>query len=86
MNKIEFNLTTLLNELQLFQTLTLGKGNEVVRFVVKIRSKNLTKCPEIGVFGGLREKRLVSSRERLCNKIFLKLYSYASKVFQKMKD
>ncbi|KAA0045300.1 gag/pol protein [Cucumis melo var. makuwa] len=29
LNKIEFNLTTLLNELQQFQTLTMGKGKQV---------------------------------------------------------
>ncbi|TYK01661.1 gag/pol protein [Cucumis melo var. makuwa] len=29
LNKIEFNLTTLLNELQRFQNLTMGKGKEV---------------------------------------------------------
>ncbi|KAA0043642.1 gag/pol protein [Cucumis melo var. makuwa] len=29
LNKIEFNLTTLLNELQRFQNLTMGKGKEI---------------------------------------------------------
>ncbi|TYK23424.1 gag/pol protein [Cucumis melo var. makuwa] len=39
LNKIEFNLTILLNELQLFQNLTKGKGKEVEANVATIKGK-----------------------------------------------
>ncbi|KAA0038081.1 gag/pol protein [Cucumis melo var. makuwa] len=41
LNKIEFNLTTLFNELQRFQTLTLGKGKEVEANVATTKRKFL---------------------------------------------
>ncbi|TYK02478.1 gag/pol protein [Cucumis melo var. makuwa] len=39
LNKIEFNLTTLLNELQRFQNLTKGKGKEVEANVAPTKRK-----------------------------------------------
>ena len=39
LNKIEFNLTTLLNELQRFQNLTKGKGKEVEANVATTKRK-----------------------------------------------
>ncbi|KAA0036106.1 gag/pol protein [Cucumis melo var. makuwa] len=39
LNKIEFNLTTLLNEFQLFQNLTKGKGKEVEANVATTKGK-----------------------------------------------
>ncbi|KAA0054880.1 gag/pol protein [Cucumis melo var. makuwa] len=39
LNKIEFNLTTLLNELQCFQNLTMGKGKEVEANVATTKRK-----------------------------------------------
>ncbi|TYK04650.1 gag/pol protein [Cucumis melo var. makuwa] len=39
LNKIEFNLTTFLNELQRFQTLTLGKGKEVEANIATTQNK-----------------------------------------------
>ncbi|KAA0034976.1 gag/pol protein [Cucumis melo var. makuwa] len=41
LNKIEFNVTTLLNELQRFQTLTLGKGKKVETNVATTQKKFL---------------------------------------------
>ncbi|KAA0040418.1 gag/pol protein [Cucumis melo var. makuwa] len=39
LNKIEFNLTTLLNELQRFQTITIGKGKQVEANVATTKRK-----------------------------------------------
>ncbi|TYK27112.1 gag/pol protein [Cucumis melo var. makuwa] len=82
LNKIEFTLTTLLNELQRFQNLTMGKGKEVEAnvattekellggssFKTRVRTLNMKKKRKGKSPKNSEEKKVVKGKCYHCNK------------------
>ncbi|KAA0047519.1 gag/pol protein [Cucumis melo var. makuwa] len=64
LNKIEFNLTTLLNELQRFQNLTKGKGKEVEANVATTKGKCKRGSSSKTKVGPSKSNRKIEKKEK----------------------
>ncbi|KAA0062742.1 gag/pol protein [Cucumis melo var. makuwa] len=64
LNKIEFNLTTLLNELQRFQNLTKGKGKEVEANVATTKGKFKRGLSSKSKAGPSKSNRKIDKKEK----------------------
>ncbi|TYK19115.1 gag/pol protein [Cucumis melo var. makuwa] len=62
LNKIEFSLTTLLNELQRFQNLTKGKGKEVEANVATTKGKFKRGSSSKSKVGPLKSNRKIEKK------------------------
>ncbi|KAA0067960.1 gag/pol protein [Cucumis melo var. makuwa] len=64
LNKIEFNLTILLNELQRFQTLTIGKGKQVEANVATTKGKFSRASSSKNKIGPSKPKPQIKKKEK----------------------